>query len=217
MQSNTGVHHGNILRLLLLTGSLFSSLAHAEAIDCNQAKLPASLNKICAKRFAEQRKELSNKTLAAYLVSDAPTRLLQDTQTLWLQRVEQCKSRSCIQQQLEQRLDDLDLYTSLNQSLTQHYLKFEQGEIAAQPVHLKIHQLSKDRIKIEGIAYRSPNNRKDTQTTAFLAYTTPEQKQNITNNEQDCKYQFEFQKTLLKVKTRQKGCERFVGLYRLYD
>ena len=101
--------------------------------------------------------------------------------------------------------------------MTQHYLKFEHGAIAKQPVHLQVHQLSKDKIKIEGIAYRSPNNRIETQTISFLAYTTPDQKQNITDNENNCHYQFNFQKAILSVKSESKACNRFVGVYRVYD
>ena len=44
-----------------------------------------------------------------------------------------------------------------------------------------------------------------------------EQKSEILDNEHNCKYQFNFQKALLNVKTQQKGCERFSGIYRLYD
>lgn len=217
MRSNTEINHSNILGLLLLTGGLLTSITHAELIDCSQTTNSSSMKKICSTRFATSRTELDNKSLAAYLVSDAPIRLLKDSQLLWMKQIKQCKRMDCVQQQFEQRLNDLDVYTSLNQSLTQHYLKFERGQIATQPVHLKIHQLSKDRIKIEGIAYRNPNNRKESQTISFLAYTTPDNKSQITDNEHDCQYQFEFQKTLLNVKTQQKGCERFVGIYRLYD
>ena len=85
------------------------------------------------------------------------------------------------------------------------------------PVHLKIHQLTKDRIKIEGSAYRNPNNRVETQTIPFLAYTTPDAKTEITDNEHDCKYKFQYTKAVLLIKTQQKGCERFSGVYRLYD
>ena len=117
----------------------------------------------------------------------------------------------------DQLLDDLNIYISLNQSLTQHYLKFEQGQMAKQPIHLKIHQLTKDRIKIEGVAYRTPNYRAETQTIPFLAYTTTETKSQITDNEHDCKYNFNYSKAILTVSTEQKGCERFSGIYRLYD
>jgi len=50
-----------------------------------------------------------------------------------------------------------------------------------------------------------------------LAYTTTEKKDEIIDNEHDCKYQFNFNKAILSVKTKQKGCERFVGVYRVYD
>ena len=217
MQSNTEINHSHILGLLLLTVGLLTPITHAEIINCNPRTLSSSMKKICSTRFDTLRTKLDDKSLAAYLISDAPIRLLQDSQLLWVKQIKQCKKMNCVQQQLEQRLDDLDLYTSLNQSLTQHYLKFEHGQIAAQPVHFKIHQLTKERIKIEGIAYRNPNNRKENQTISFLAYTTPDNKSRITDNEHDCQYEFEFQKTLLNVKTQQKGCERFVGIYRLYD
>lgn len=218
MRSNTELHHGNILKLLLLASGLITSAAHADRIiACHHDQLSAGIKKICSTHFDQQRNELNNKTLSAYLISDAPMQLLQDTQQLWLQRLTECKSKNCVEQQFELRFFDLDLYTSMKQSLTQHYIKFENGKIATQPVHFKIHQLSKDRIKIEGIAYRNPNNRTERQIYPFLAYTTPEQKQHITDNEHNCSYQFDYQKALLKITTQQKGCERFTGLYRLYD
>ncbi len=74
---------------------------------------------------------------------------------MWLRQTQQCKTNSCIQQQFDVRGDDLNFYASLKQTLTQHYLKFENGHIASQPVHLQIHQLAKDKIKIEGLAYRN--------------------------------------------------------------
>ena len=59
--------------------------------------------------------------------------------------------------------------------------------------------------------------RAEAQAIPFLAYTTPDQKSQITDNEHDCKYQFSYSKALLAVKTSQKGCGRFAGIYRLYD
>ncbi|MEW4939346.1 hypothetical protein ABKJ23_15660, partial [Acinetobacter baumannii] len=59
--------------------------------------------------------------------------------------------------------------------------------------------------------------RKETQTVSLMAYSSPEQKSEILDNEHNCKYKFDFQKALLIVKTQQKGCERFTGIYRLYD
>jgi uncharacterized protein len=167
------------LSFVVTLSCLCSSLVFAESIDCSNSK--AEL-KICSKTFSEARKQLNNKYLSAYLVTDAPLQLLQDTQTLWLRQTQQCKTNSCIQQQFDVRGDDLNFYASLKQTLTQHYLKFENGHIASQPVHLQIHQLAKDKIKIEGLAYRNPNNRKDTQTVSLMAYSSPEQKSEILDN-----------------------------------
>ncbi|WP_374666484.1 hypothetical protein [Acinetobacter sp.] len=208
----------NIIKTIAIGLSLsfcFSSTSFAEAIDCSAPG--HSLQKVCSSAFDKQRDHLDNLYLTSLLVTDAPARIIKDTQLMWVQRLQQCRSMDCYKQQIDLRADDLNIFVSLNQSLTQHYLKFEDGGFAQQQVHIKVHQLSKDRIKIEGIAYRSPNNRMDRQSIAFLAYTTPDQKTEIMDNEHDCKYQFSYSKALLAVKTAQKGCERFAGIYRLYD
>ena len=212
MRRNTD---NNLLKNLALAMAfaLCSPLAAAQMMDCNQSNLKG----ICAKPLQETRQKLTNHYLTALLVSDAPIRLLQDTQRLWLSRAKQCKQISCYLQHMELRIDDLNVYTSLNQTLTQHYLKVEQGQLAQPAVHLKMHQLGKDSIKIEGVAYRNPNNRPETQSVSFLAYTTPQEKTQILDNEHDCKYDFHYAKALLVVTSQQKGCERFNGVYRLYD
>ncbi|MFP6843356.1 MAG: hypothetical protein VB979_14555 [Acinetobacter sp.] len=216
MLLNTEINLIKTFSMLFSIGCLCSTLAHAQKIDCTQPNT-SSMKKICAENFDESREKLINHYTTAFLVSDAPVHLLQDTHTLWFKRLQQCKSLDCYKQQFELRIDDLNFYTSLNQSLTSHYLKFENGQIANQPVHLQVHQLSKNSIKIEGIAYRNPNNKLETQSISFLAYTTPDRKDQVTDNEHDCKYQFNFSKAILSVKTTQKGCERFVGVYRVYD
>lgn len=200
----------------LILCTISSSAVYALPIDCEHQN-NSTLKKLCATTFKNQRAELNEKYLTAYLVTDAPIRLINDTHQLWFQRIQQCKSNECFKQQFDIRFEDLNFYTSMNQSLTQHFLKFEDGKISKQPVHLQIHQLTKDRIKVEGIAYRNPNNRHDTQIYSLLAYTTPEKKNEIMDNEHDCKYQLNFQKAILSVNTQQKGCERFTGIYRLYD
>ena len=216
MLVNTEINLIKTLCTLFSIGCLCSTLAHAQKIDCSSPNT-SSMKQICAENFTESREKLTNHYMTAFLVSDAPVQLLEDTHTLWFKRLQQCKSLNCYKQQFELRTDDLNFYTSLNQSLTNHYLKFENGKIASQPVHLQVHQLTKDRIKIEGIAYRNPNNKLETQTIPILAYTTPDKKSEIMDNEHDCKYQFDFNKAILSVKTEQKGCERFVGVYRIYD
>ncbi len=199
-----------------LLSSLLYGHVQAQPVACQPGKKPDG-SVICAPPLKDLRTKLNDKYLTAYLVTDAPIRLLDDTQHMWLNRLQQCKNNTCRQHQFDLRFEDLNFYTSMNQSLTQHFIKYEQGQVAKSPVHIQVHQLSKDRIKIEGQAYRSPNNSGDKQSIALLAYTTPEKKNEIVDNEHDCKYQLNFEKAVLVIKTTQKGCERFTGVYRLYD
>lgn len=218
MLLKTDIKMMKLLGLMLGLGILATAAASVHPLECSDNSTDSKASStLCSAPLTEFRKNLSGQYLTAYLITDAPLSIVQDTHQLWLSRSQQCKTVDCYKQQFELRLDDLNIFISLNQSLTQHYLKFEQGQIAQQPVHLKIHQLSKDRIKIEGLAYRSPKNRAETLTIPFLAYTTPEAKTKITDNENDCKYDFQYSKAILQVTSEQKGCERFTGVYRLYD
>lgn len=205
----------NSIISLLFIGFLGSQSAQAQTIQCDSTHAGAQYVSICQSALRELRNEMNERFLTTYLVTDAPTKLVLDTQSLWFNRLMECKSKECRSQQLNARIDDLNFYMSMNQTLTQHYLKYEQGKL--QPVHIKVHQLGKDRIKIEGLVYRNPNNRPENQVIPLLAYTTPDKKDSIVDNEHDCKYQLNFQKALLVVSTQQKGCERFNGIYRLYD
>ena len=202
---------------ILCIAYLGMNIASAQPIQCDANQHSSTLKRLCQDDFKQLRQKFNEKYLTAFLFTDAPARLLDDTNTLWLKRIQQSKSTHCYKQQFELRFDDLNFYTSMNQSLTQHFIKYEQGQIAQQPVHIQVHQLTKARIKIEGIAYRNPNNRQDTQVVSLLAYTTPDKKNEILDNEHNCKYQLNFQKAILTVASQQKGCERFVGTYRLYD
>lgn len=217
MRLKTDLNIVKISGLLLGLSCLGTQTTFAKDPICGSSSHTLLNKPICSEQLKNTREKLFEQYFTAYLVTDAPLRLLEDTQKLWQFRLEQCQKLSCFQQQLDSRLDDLNLFISLNQSLTQHYLKYEDGKIARPAVHLKVHQLSKDRIKIEGVAYRSPKNRLETQVIPFLAYTTPEQKTEITNNENDCKYSFHYEKAILSVNSQQASCERFVGIYRLYD
>lgn len=193
------------------------SISYADGISCKDKSSQLFAKKLCQKDLKELREEFNEVHQTALLITDAPTKLIEDTHQLWSKRAQLCKNNRCLQHQFNMRIEDLNFYTSMNQSLTQHYIKFEHGKIAPQPVHLKIHQLTKDRIKIEGIAYRDPNNRPETQGIPLLAYTTSDQKQQIIDNENDCKYQIRYDKSLVKISTTQKGCDRFTGIFRLYD
>lgn len=216
MLLNTEFNQTKTLLSALILSCISTSAVYALPVDCAHQNA-STLKTLCRTQFKDLRAELNEKYLTAYLITDAPIRLINDTNQLWFNRLKQCKSNDCFKQQIDIRLEDFNFYTSMNQSLTQHFIKYEHGEIAKQPIHLQIHQLTKDRIKVEGIAYRNPNNRKDTQIVTLLAYTTPEKKNEILDNEHDCKYQLNFQKSILSIKTEQKGCERFTGVYRLYD
>jgi uncharacterized protein len=197
-------------------GCFYSSISFADVIDCTDSKNPSSKT-VCSSKFKEQRDALEIATLTTNLITDAPIQLVKDTHSLWFNRLNLCKSFDCYKQQFELRLEELNFYTSMNQSLTQHYLKYENGEISKQPIYLQIHQLTKDNIKVEGVAYRNPNNRLESQTIPFLAYSTTEKKSEIVDNENDCKYTFSYHKAYLSVKSMQKNCDRFTGIYRLYD
>ena len=216
MLFKTENNHSKYLSSLFFVGFLYSSAAFAQELNCEHAN-QHHLKTVCSKQFTQERQQLNTSALTAYLITDAPLRLVQDTNQIWQNRLAQCKSYKCYKQQFEDRIEQLNFFTSINQSLTQHYLKYENGKLASTPVHLKIHQLNKDNIKVEGIAYRNPNNKVEKQTIPFLAYSTTETKTDISNNESDCKYTFHYNKGYLKITTQQKNCDSFVGVYRVYN
>lgn len=216
MLLKTDINLFKYLGSTFVLGCIYSSSVFAQGLNCTNPQ-DSSLTKICSDKFSKELRLFKESTLTTNLVTDAPIRLIQDTEKLWLQQLKQCKSFDCYKQQFDARLEQLNFYTSMNQSLTQHYLKHENGQIAAQPIHLQIHQLTKNNIKIEGIAYRNPNNKLEKQTIPFLAYSTTDKKTEITNNENNCKYTFNYTKAYLLVKSTQKNCEKFTGIYRLYD
>lgn len=210
------MHIKTIVYSLLLL-SLSSSPVIAAPLLCESEHAAAHASTFCADVLESNRLEMNEKYITAYLVTDAPARLIEDTHHAWLKRSQDCKSQKCILKSFEQRIDRLNVYTSMNQSLTQHYLQYKNGKLAEPAVHIQVHQLSKERIKIEGIAYRNINNRPESQSISLLAYSTPTQKSSIIDNENKCQYQMNFQRALLVIESKQKGCERFTGTYRLYD
>lgn len=208
-----------LTRLSLSSLAIFSSqfsLAQT-AIPCDGANHLAWKKMLCGPELKKQRLSLNDKYLTAYLVTDAPTQLLDETQLLWLNRVQQCKSKRCFEQQIDLRSEELNFYTSMNQSMTQHFIKYSQGKIATPEVHIMVHQLSEDRIKIEGSAYLNPNNKTQQQQSILLAYSSPNPKKPILDNDRRCSYQITFHKALLVVQSKQKECQRFTGHYRRYD
>ncbi|MEB3752963.1 A1S_1983 family putative colistin resistance protein [Acinetobacter sp. MD2(2019)] len=191
---------------------------HAQNLDC-MFKVKQHL--LCSANNLATRQQLNQLLFTTYMTSNAPTPLIHTTQNLWRKRVEQCKSKSCVERQFELRNEDLNTYNSINQNLTQHFIQYRQGYLAKPTAYLQIHQLDQNRIKIEGIAYRNPNNSQARQSINFLAYRNQAQKNEITNNETGCKYAFNYQKAILTVTLLQnqayKYCDRFVGIYKLYD
>ena len=69
MLSNTDMNQLKRLSFVVTLSCLCSPLVFAESIDCSNTG--AEL-KICSKTFSESRKQLNNKYLSAYLVTDAP-------------------------------------------------------------------------------------------------------------------------------------------------
>lgn len=204
--------------ILGLSLSLCAISSYAKNADCS---FKTHQHLLCRANTLELRQQLNQLLFTTNMTTNAPTRLIQDTQVLWQNYIEQCKTKKCITQQFDARSEELNSYASLNQSLTQHFIKYQQGQILQPQVHLQIHQLDQNRIKIEGVAYRNPNNNKARQSISFLAYRNQNQKNEIINNETACKYSFNFQKAILTVSLLQtqprKYCERFVGIYQLYD
>lgn len=210
------MHIKTIVSLLMLLGLSTSDLMAAPLL-CESEHTPKHASAFCTEVLENNRLEMNEKYITAYLISDAPARLIEDSHLAWMKRSQDCKNQKCILNTFEQRIDHLNVYTSMNQSLTQHYLQYKQGKMTEPVVHIQVHQLSKDRIKIEGIAYRNVNNRPERQSISLLAYTTPTQKHDIVDNDNKCKYQLNFQRAVLIVTSQQAGCERFNGTYRLYD
>ncbi|WP_227539715.1 hypothetical protein [Acinetobacter sp. MB5] len=175
----------------------------------------------CKTQYKAEVQQINKLYLTSSLITNAPLRLLQDTQNMWRTRLSECKNKSCISQQFDLRSEDLNAYSSLNQSLTQHFIKYHHGQIAQPHTYLQIHQLDQNKIKIEGWVYRNPNASLDKLSFAFLSYLNNAKKTKVTNNETTCQYQFNYQKTLLQVTSTNhvthKNCNRFTGTYRLYD
>jgi len=158
MQLKTGFMHINPIVSILFFACFGMGTAYAESIQCTAAQQTNRFKTLCVKDLEQNRQLLNEKYLTAFLITDAPVRLIQDTQRLWLDQVTQCKSLNCYKRQFDLRLEDLNFYTSMNQSLTQHFVKYEHGSMAKAATQLQVHQLSKDRIKIEGISYRNPKD-----------------------------------------------------------
>ncbi|SDB82990.1 hypothetical protein SAMN05421749_101151 [Acinetobacter marinus] len=201
--------------------------AHANTVsqlpDCS-AKSPAKsesklLRKyVCHNESLQQKNdEMKAQYLQAQLMSNAPLKLLTLSQQQWEGFVNKCKNKSCVAQQYDQRIADLVYLTSMNQSLTQHFVRYIDGQVDPQSTMLQLQQLDRNRIKIEATQYRNPNNQDATRYAHLRSYTTADALQEITDLDSRCQYKIERQFSILKLTSDQDNCKRFAGTYKLYD
>ncbi|MHA3059820.1 A1S_1983 family putative colistin resistance protein [Acinetobacter sp. ANC 4636] len=217
MSLNFNLYTNKAFGCMVLLSVLACSSSYAYQPLCSNQSHP----NYCKTQYKTQVDQINKLYFTSNLVTNAPLRLLQDTQHMWHSRLKQCKNKSCFEQQFNLRAEDLNAYSALNQSLTQHFIKYHHGKIAQPQTYLQIHQLDQNKMKIEGWMYRNPNASLDKLSFAFLSYLNNTDKTKVTNNETTCRYQFNYQKTLLVVTSTnhvaKQNCQRFTGIYRLYD
>ena len=220
MSLNFNLYRYKAFGCMVLLNVLACSQSYAYQFLCETQAQHARPH-YCKKQYNAEVAQLNQLYFSSNLVTNAPLRLLQDTQKMWRTRLNECKNKTCFSQQFDIRGEDLNAYSSLNQSLTQHFIQYRHGKIAQPHTYLQIHQLDQNKIKIEGWVYRNPNANAEKLTFAFLAYINNADKTQVTNNETTCQYKFDYQKALLHVSSTnhvaQKNCQRFAGVYRLYD
>jgi uncharacterized protein len=210
--------HLDFNRLVLFMFSLaFMVQSHALMPDCQQETQLQFERMVCKNADIKQLNEqLKTKYLNAQLMSNAPLKLLAKTQHGWRRHVELCQSTQCLQQQFSQRIDELELFTSMNQSLTQYFIR-QSHPTRASYTQLQLHQLDKNRIKIEGMQYRNPNNSENHRIRYLRSYTSPDQFAQLVDLESKCRYSIERTGHLLKFSSKDAACKYFTGLYRLFD
>lgn len=192
--------------------------AFASLPDCNVKSAQVFQKMVCKNSELKQLNQQIQETyLTTQLMSNAPLNLLKISQMAWENYVKQCKNARCIQQQFEQRIDELTLLTTMNQSFTQHYIRYKASTIDPQMTQLQIQQLDKNRIKIEGIQYRNPNNSEQNRIIHLRSYTSPDQLTEITDLDSKCKYTLQRTAHTLNFYSTDHKCKRFIGIYKLYD
>lgn len=206
------------IRLFFCAFSL-SWIASSQAAlpDCQQKTSSKFAQRVCdTPQLNTLKQAVKNKYLNAQLMSNAPLKVLDATQQGWLAHVELCKSTQCIVKQFNQRVDDLELFTSMNHSLSQFFVR-QSTATRSSYTQLQLHQLEKNRIKIEGMQYRNPNNSENSQIRYLRAYTSPDQLAQIVDVESKCTFSIVRTGHLLKFSSKDHACQYFTGLYRLYD
>ena len=168
-------------------------------------------------QLKEHNEEIKAQYLQAQLMSNAPLKLLLLSQQQWESFVNKCKTKACIAQQYEQRIDELVYLTSMNQSLTQHFVRYVDGKVDPQSTSLQIQQLDRNRIKIEATQFRNPNNSDTARYAHLRSYTTADALQEISDLDSRCQYKIERKFSILKLESNEEICKRFAGTYKLYD
>lgn len=204
-----------------LTVLLFCSVmapAYAALPDCDNKNLKAFESKICKnEKLKELNLQLKEKYLSAQLMSNASLGLLDQSQNDWYRYLQKCKNSTCIQEQFEQRLDDLTFIMNMNQSLTQHFIRYYPKVQYNQLATIQLQQLDKNKIKIEANQYRHPHNSRDKRVAYLRSYTSSDLKGEIVDLETKCTYQLQRHGHVLKFSSQDTQCQRFVGTYKLYD
>lgn len=172
--------------------------------------------RICRRpALLDMHQQLQQTYLNAQLMSNAPLQLVTLTQQGWQRFVQRCRSDRCIRRQYQQRIDELNRFTRLNQRLTQHYVRLNGQRIFQPFTHLQVQQLAQNRIKIEGTRYADPN--RSIGVEALRAYGAPDQLQQLTDLEHRCQFGIKRFEQGLQLSSRERRCQAFVGLYRLVD
>lgn len=188
--------------ILLIYG--LSTQAYADHL-CSTKRLCDAINL--------EKQQILTLSKQTQFVSNAPLSILDITQTLWQKRMFSCKTKPCLLEQLAQHTQELNEFATLNQTLTQHFIQNQHGKIATRHAYLQIHQLEQNKLKIDGYAYTHQYQMKQ----HFLAYSQSTDLNNITNNEDGCRYNIKLSKALLNIQSEQKKCQLFAGNYRRYD
>ncbi|MFT4021783.1 MAG: hypothetical protein QM666_09730, partial [Acinetobacter sp.] len=121
MSLNFTSHVHKTFKCIIGIGFVVTTSVQASHSELCASSKPALL---CQANTELQRTQLTRLLFTAHLISNAPTRLIQDTQSMWNQRIQQCKNKQCITSQFQQRTEALNAFSSLNQSLTQHFIKY---------------------------------------------------------------------------------------------
>ena len=109
MLSKTDINLLKYLGSAFVLGCIYSSSVFAQGLNCTNNNDPA-LKTICSAKFSKELNLFNESTLTTNLVTDAPLRLIQDTEKLWLQQLKQCKSFNCYKQQFDSRIEQLNFY-----------------------------------------------------------------------------------------------------------